>query len=81
MVKFLSLIHIFTVPSDTFDKTFGDAAFKLDVTEDNPEADVTYTSDNTDVALSLIHILDDEPVVFRISGCPNGCSRPLFAEL
>lgn len=25
--------------------------------------------------------LDDEPVVFRISGCPNGCSRPLFAEL
>lgn len=25
--------------------------------------------------------MDDEPVVFRISGCPNGCSRPLFAEL
>ena len=25
--------------------------------------------------------LDDEPVVFRISGCSNGCSRPLFAEL
>lgn len=25
--------------------------------------------------------LDGEPVVFRISGCPNGCSRPLFAEL
>lgn len=25
--------------------------------------------------------LDGEPVIFRISGCPNGCSRPLFAEL
>ncbi|WP_302014446.1 hypothetical protein [uncultured Akkermansia sp.] len=25
--------------------------------------------------------LEEEPVVFRISGCPNGCSRPLFAEL
>lgn len=22
-----------------------------------------------------------EPISFRISGCPNGCSRPLFAEL
>lgn len=44
------LSPVITVPRDTFDKTFGDAAFKLDVTEDNPEADVTYTSDNTDVA-------------------------------
>lgn len=25
--------------------------------------------------------LEREPLNFRISGCPNGCSRPLFAEL
>lgn len=25
--------------------------------------------------------LAHEPISFRISGCPNGCSRPMFAEL
>lgn len=44
------LSPVITIPKDTFDKTFGDAAFNLDVTEDNPEADVTYTSGNTEVA-------------------------------
>ncbi|HEY0129965.1 MAG TPA: hypothetical protein VGB57_01075, partial [Allosphingosinicella sp.] len=25
--------------------------------------------------------LTDEPITFRISGCPNGCSRPYVAEI
>jgi sulfite reductase (NADPH) hemoprotein beta-component len=27
------------------------------------------------------HGLTDEPITFRISGCPNGCSRPYVAEI
>ncbi|HEX8127355.1 MAG TPA: NADPH-dependent assimilatory sulfite reductase hemoprotein subunit [Allosphingosinicella sp.] len=27
------------------------------------------------------HGLRDEPITFRISGCPNGCSRPYVAEI
>lgn len=27
------------------------------------------------------HGLIDEPITFRISGCPNGCSRPYVAEI
>jgi sulfite reductase (NADPH) hemoprotein beta-component len=27
------------------------------------------------------HGLADEPITFRISGCPNGCSRPYVAEI
>lgn len=27
------------------------------------------------------HGLLDEPIVFRISGCPNGCSRPYLGEI
>jgi sulfite reductase (NADPH) hemoprotein beta-component len=33
--------------------------------------------------LSLMqkHGVGDEPMLFRISGCPNGCSRPYLAEI
>ena len=41
---------VITVPTATFNKTFGDTAFKLGVTDNNPEADATYTSGNTNVA-------------------------------
>lgn len=27
------------------------------------------------------HGLDDEPITIRMSGCPNGCSRPYIAEI
>jgi sulfite reductase (NADPH) hemoprotein beta-component len=27
------------------------------------------------------HGLGGEPILFRISGCPNGCSRPYLAEI
>lgn len=27
------------------------------------------------------HGLDDEPVVIRMTGCPNGCARPYLAEI
>ncbi|MBD8524216.1 assimilatory sulfite reductase (NADPH) hemoprotein subunit [Pseudomarimonas arenosa] len=27
------------------------------------------------------HALSEAPIVFRISGCPNGCSRPYLAEI
>jgi sulfite reductase (NADPH) hemoprotein beta-component len=27
------------------------------------------------------HGVGDEPLLFRISGCPNGCSRPYLAEI
>lgn len=33
---------VITVGTDTYDKTFGDAEFTLDVTDNNPEADVQY---------------------------------------
>ena len=36
--------------------------------------------DRMDALLSR-HGLHDEPIVFRISGCPNGCSRPYLAEI
>jgi len=32
-------------------------------------------------ALLERHGLDTEPLLFRISGCPNGCSRPQLAEI
>jgi sulfite reductase (NADPH) hemoprotein beta-component len=32
-------------------------------------------------AILAAHGLADEPVTFRISGCPNGCSRPYVAEI
>ena len=32
-------------------------------------------------ALLSEHGLTDEPITFRISGCPNGCSRPYVAEI
>ena len=32
-------------------------------------------------ALLSEHGLVDEPITFRISGCPNGCSRPYVAEI
>ena len=38
-----------TVGTDSYSKTYGDADFTLDVTDNNPEADVTYTSSNEDV--------------------------------
>src|SRR3546814_4815535 len=28
-----------------------------------------------------LHGLADEPITLRMSGCPNGCSRPYIAEL
>jgi sulfite reductase (NADPH) hemoprotein beta-component len=27
------------------------------------------------------HGLEDEPITIRMSGCPNGCSRPYVAEI
>ena len=36
--------------------------------------------DRMDALLSR-YGLHDEPIVFRISGCPNGCSRPYLAEI
>jgi sulfite reductase (NADPH) hemoprotein beta-component len=32
-------------------------------------------------AMLDVHGLIDEPITFRISGCPNGCSRPYVAEI
>jgi sulfite reductase (NADPH) hemoprotein beta-component len=32
-------------------------------------------------AILAAHGLSDEPITFRISGCPNGCSRPYVAEI
>jgi sulfite reductase (NADPH) hemoprotein beta-component len=32
-------------------------------------------------AILAAHGLLDEPITFRISGCPNGCSRPYVAEI
>ena len=32
-------------------------------------------------AILASHGLLDEPITFRISGCPNGCSRPYVAEI
>ncbi len=32
-------------------------------------------------AILAAHGLTDEPITFRISGCPNGCSRPYVAEI
>ena len=32
-------------------------------------------------ALLEAHGLIDEDITFRISGCPNGCSRPYVAEI
>ena len=32
-------------------------------------------------AILAVHGLIDEPITFRISGCPNGCSRPYVAEI
>ncbi len=32
-------------------------------------------------AILAEHGLSDEPITFRISGCPNGCSRPYVAEI
>lgn len=32
-------------------------------------------------AILAEHGLIDEPITFRISGCPNGCSRPYVAEI
>jgi len=32
-------------------------------------------------ALMQRHGVGDEPLLFRISGCPNGCSRPYLAEI
>jgi len=32
-------------------------------------------------AILALHGLIDEPITFRISGCPNGCSRPYVAEI
>lgn len=31
--------------------------------------------------LLVKHGLRDTPIVLRISGCPNGCSRPYLAEI
>ncbi len=32
-------------------------------------------------ALLAGHGLDDEPIVIRMTGCPNGCARPYVAEI
>jgi sulfite reductase (NADPH) hemoprotein beta-component len=32
-------------------------------------------------ALLAAHGLQDEPILLRISGCPNGCSRPYLGEI
>jgi sulfite reductase (NADPH) hemoprotein beta-component len=32
-------------------------------------------------ALMEKHRLGGEPLLFRVSGCPNGCSRPYLAEI
>ncbi len=32
-------------------------------------------------SLLAVHGLSDEPILFRISGCPNGCSRPYLGEI
>lgn len=32
-------------------------------------------------AILAAHGLTDEPITFRVSGCPNGCSRPYVAEI
>ncbi len=32
-------------------------------------------------ALMERHGLGGEPLLFRVSGCPNGCSRPYLAEV
>lgn len=32
-------------------------------------------------AILAAHGLQDEPITLRISGCPNGCSRPYIAEI
>jgi sulfite reductase (NADPH) hemoprotein beta-component len=32
-------------------------------------------------ALMERHGLAGEPLLFRVSGCPNGCSRPYLAEI
>ncbi|HEU0133617.1 MAG TPA: sulfite reductase, partial [Allosphingosinicella sp.] len=32
-------------------------------------------------AILAAHGLTEEPITFRISGCPNGCSRPYVAEI
>ena len=32
-------------------------------------------------AVLIRHGLRDEPILFRISGCPNGCSRPYLGEI
>ncbi len=36
-----------------------------------------------DKVLSLMgkHGVDDQPVVLRVTGCPNGCARPFVAEI
>ena len=42
-----------------------------------------YLPDIVDRIESLLarHGLVDEPILFRISGCPNGCSRPYLGEI
>jgi sulfite reductase (NADPH) hemoprotein beta-component len=32
-------------------------------------------------AILAVHGLSEAPITFRISGCPNGCSRPYVAEI
>jgi sulfite reductase (NADPH) hemoprotein beta-component len=32
-------------------------------------------------AILAAHGLEDEPITLRLSGCPNGCSRPYIAEI
>src|SRR5690606_4471963 len=32
-------------------------------------------------ALLVAHGLGDQPIGLRVSGCPNGCSRPYLAEI
>ena len=32
-------------------------------------------------ALTIKHKLEQQPIVMRITGCPNGCARPFLAEI
>jgi sulfite reductase (NADPH) hemoprotein beta-component len=32
-------------------------------------------------ALLAAHGLEDEPITIRMTGCPNGCTRPYIAEI
>ena len=47
--KITKEVAVISVATETYNKIYGDADFTLDVSDDNPEADVTYTSSDEDV--------------------------------